>query len=401
MDTQEIVRVEGLKKQYGLPPRRSLRRVVADLLRGRSIRGRGPAINPNAPWALNNVSFSLRHGESLGILGRNGAGKSTLLKILAGVTPPTDGTIEVEGRIFPMIELSAGVHAELTGRENARLLGVIMGLTRRESEARLPRIETFAELDEWFDRPVRTYSSGMRARLSFAVAVHMRADILLIDEILGVGDLAFFNKSMRAMEEMRAAGRGMILVSHSLGQVRRICDRVLVLERGRVVFDGMTEEGIGVYEEIIEKTKKAAAPVSSQEFDFIGASIAAIGLRGEDGAPVQTIRVGENVDLTFTLVLTQLLDNPSIHVVVTNVEGLIILWHEKFVDRLEAGQHRFVVEWRDLRLRGGDYFVRIDVGVGQFSQRGFRSARALEFRVAGDMLNRGIYVPDAEFRMVD
>ena len=181
MSEDVVIRIEGMWKRYGLP-------IVPALRRGwRALRGRGPG-NEDA-WVLRDVNLEVRRGETLGIIGRNGAGKSTMLKVLAGVTPPTRGRVEVRGRIFPMIELNAGVHPELTGRENVHLLGAVMGLGRREVRAKLPAIENFCELGEWFDKPVRMYSSGMLARLGFAVAINVDSDIIMVDEVFAVGDL--------------------------------------------------------------------------------------------------------------------------------------------------------------------------------------------------------------------
>lgn len=388
-----IITVENLGKRYGLPPYPTPRYFLSKLL-GRN----PPPPGANAPWALRDISFQLNHGETLGILGRNGAGKSTLLKILAGITPVTSGRISVEGRIFPMIELGAGVHPELTGRENARLLGVVMGLTQKESDAQLSRIEEFAELGEWFDRPVRTYSSGMHARLSFAVAVHIRSDILLLDEIFGVGDLSFFNKSMRAMEEMRSSGKGMLFVSHSLGHVRRICDRVIVIEKGKVVFDGATEAGIGFYEELVLQTQKSVAAINFDQFDFAGIHLENVSLHDAAGTPINRIKLGESARLRIKMRLEKPLKNFAMHVVIQNIESINVIWSLYELDLLDAGAQEFEVVWRDLRLKGGNYSVRIDVNEGMFNVRAFRSTRAFEFRFEADPVNQGLYMPETTIR---
>lgn len=391
-----IITVEHLGKRYGLPPYPTPRYLLSKLF------GRNPAPpGANTPWALRDISFHLNHGETLGILGRNGAGKSTLLKILAGITPLTTGKITVEGRIFPMIELGAGVHPELTGRENARLLGVVMGLTQKESDAQLTRIEEFAELGEWFDRPVRTYSSGMHARLSFAVAVHIRSDILLLDEIFGVGDLSFFNKSMRAMEEMRSSGKGMLFVSHSLGHVRRICDRVIVIEKGAVVFDGPTEEGIGFYEELVLRTQKSTAAINFDQFDFAGIHLDAVTLHSESGAEIKKIKIGESARLRIRMHLEKPLTNFAMHVVIQNIESINVVWSLYELDHLDAGMQEFEVVWHGLRLKGGNYSVRIDINEGMFNVRAFRSTRALEFRFEADPVNQGLYLPETSIRHLD
>jgi lipopolysaccharide transport system ATP-binding protein len=221
-----VVRVEGLWKRYGLPWMRDLR---SALKRAKADAG---------PWALRDVSLEIERGETFGVIGDNGAGKSTLLKVLAGVTPATRGCAHVRGRLFPMIELNAGLHPELTGRENILLLGAIMGLGRHEMRTRMGAIEEFCELGEWLERPVRTYSSGMLARLGFSVAMSVEADVLLIDEVLAVGDAGFTRKCYEQLQRKSAAGATVILVSHNVRQVERLCDRAMLLRDGEVAFTG-------------------------------------------------------------------------------------------------------------------------------------------------------------------
>ncbi len=186
MSEEVMIRIEGLWKHYGLPLPRIVRRGWNWLTHKNESSG-----DSGGPWALKDINLEIRKGETIGIVGRNGAGKSTLLKVLAGVTAPSRGLVEIRGRLFPMIELNAGLNMELTGRENVRLLGAVMGLSRREIESKLPDIEEFTELGDWFDRPVRMYSSGMLARLGFGVAVNIESEIILIDETFAVGDLKF------------------------------------------------------------------------------------------------------------------------------------------------------------------------------------------------------------------
>lgn len=225
MNDAPVITANGLWKSYGLP--------LSGMLR--SFFGSASAKDR---FALRNISFELKRGETLGVIGYNGAGKSTLLKVISGISAPTRGTISVTGRVFPMIELNAGLHPEMTGRENVRLLGAVMGLSRREVQSFMPDIEQFCELGEWFDMPVRTYSSGMLVRLGFGVAINVRADILLIDEVLAVGDLPFQRKCFRQFERLRRQGVSIIFVSHNLRQVERICDRVMLLHHGEILHIG-------------------------------------------------------------------------------------------------------------------------------------------------------------------
>ncbi len=247
MTDDTVIRVENVWKQYGTP----LGRLAGRLL------GRGRP----AHWSLSDVSFSLRRGEAVGIIGRNGAGKSTLLKVLAGVTPPTRGRVEVSGRMFPMIELNAGIHPDLSGAENIFVLGAIMGLSRREIRRKLPEIVGFSELEPYLDRPVRTYSSGMMARLGFSVAVHVDADVLLIDEVLSVGDVAFQRKCLSAIERARHAGAAVVFVSHSPYQVERTCDDAIMLDGGRIVRHGPPSQVLQGYFSTFVRTGAGQAVV--------------------------------------------------------------------------------------------------------------------------------------------
>ncbi|HEY7513669.1 MAG TPA: ABC transporter ATP-binding protein, partial [Vicinamibacteria bacterium] len=188
--------------------------------------------------ALDGVSFDVERGTTFGVIGENGSGKSTLLKLLAGITKPTRGTLAVEGRISALIELGAGFHPEISGRENVAINGIMLGLTRREVDERFDEIVAFAELQDFIDAPVKTYSSGMYMRLGFSVAIHVEPDVLLIDEVLAVGDEAFTRKCLDKIAEFRARGKTILFVTHSLGLVEKMCDDVLWLRHGRTADHG-------------------------------------------------------------------------------------------------------------------------------------------------------------------
>lgn len=198
-------------------------------------------------WALKNISFDVLKGESIGIIGPNGSGKSTLLKLIAGVTRPTNGSLEINGRIAPLIELGAGLHPELTGRENIYLNGVILGLTRRQLKEKFNDIVNFADLWAFIDQPIKHYSSGMYLRLAFAVAVHVEPEILLIDEILAVGDVTFQKKCFKKMEEFKKNGVTIIYVGHSLELVKKFCSKVLYINQGRMITYDDSEKAIKQY----------------------------------------------------------------------------------------------------------------------------------------------------------
>jgi len=198
--------------------------------------------------ALNEVSFEVKKGERVGIIGHNGAGKSTLLKLLSRVTAPTSGTIAMNGRVASMLEVGTGFHGELTGRENIYMNGAILGMTKKEIDSKIEDIIDFSEVREFIDTPVKRYSSGMYVKLAFSVAAHLDSEIMIMDEVLAVGDMAFQKKCLEKMNDVsKTEGRTILYVSHNMNTIRQLCDRCVVLNHGRVVFDGGVEEGINHY----------------------------------------------------------------------------------------------------------------------------------------------------------
>src|SRR2546426_588028 len=198
-------------------------------------------------WALKDVSFEVKHGEVLGIIGRNGAGKSTLLKILSRITEPTSGRAEVYGRVGSLLEVGTGFHPDLTGRENVYLNGTILGMKKREVDAKFEEIVDFSGVEKFIDTPVKRYSSGMRVRLAFSVAAHLEPEILIVDEVLAVGDAEFQKRCLGKMEDVASHGRTVLFVSHNMGAVSQLCDRCILLQDGGIRFDGETKEAVDIY----------------------------------------------------------------------------------------------------------------------------------------------------------
>ncbi|MBV9086345.1 MAG: ATP-binding cassette domain-containing protein [Acidobacteriaceae bacterium] len=242
------IRCQGIGKRYRIGQRQrynALRDTLSDALRapGRQLaaalgapsRQRGPEYL----WALRDISLQVRHGEVLGIIGRNGAGKSTLLKLLSRISKPTEGRVEIQGRMGALLEVGTGFHPELTGRENIYLNGAILGMTRREINCKFDEIVNFAECGQFLDMPVKRYSSGMHVRLAFAVAAHLEAEILIVDEVLAVGDAAFQKKCLGKMGEAAHHGRTVLFVSHNLVAVDSLCTRAICLHEGRIVMEGL------------------------------------------------------------------------------------------------------------------------------------------------------------------
>jgi lipopolysaccharide transport system ATP-binding protein len=251
-------------------------------------------------WALQDVDFELAHGETLGILGRNGAGKSTLLKILSRVTPPTRGLVRMRGRVGALLEVGTGFNLELTGRENVFLNGAILGMRRAEIQRKFDDIVEFAEVERFIDTPVKRYSSGMYLRLAFSVAAHLEPEILIVDEVLAVGDASFQKKCLGKMGEVTREGRTVVFVSHNTGAVENLCRSALVLEQGRVVFNGDVKEGIRVY---MTEVLSGVTSVSLRERED-RAGTGAVRLTGfrvedEDGKPAVGAQTGKTCSLVF------------------------------------------------------------------------------------------------------
>lgn len=213
-------------------------------------------INFTEFWALRDISFTVNKGERLGVLGFNGAGKSTLLKTVAGVLKPTKGSVHVEGVIAPMIELGAGFDSNYTGKENIFLYGATMGYSRKYIEERYDEIVAFSELEKFIDVPIKNYSSGMRARLGFAIATAVEPEVLILDEVLSVGDAKFRNKSEKKIVDMFEKGITVLFVSHNTDQVRRICDKAIILDKGKIIANGEVNEVCDIYDDLVNSGKK-------------------------------------------------------------------------------------------------------------------------------------------------
>ncbi|HEX3249371.1 MAG TPA: ABC transporter ATP-binding protein [Pyrinomonadaceae bacterium] len=247
---EPIIRVQDLGKQYhiGGPAAAysTLRETIMELARKplRSLTKNG---NASTIWALKDVDFEIAPGEIVGIIGRNGAGKSTLLKILSRIVEPTEGRVELYGRVASLLEVGTGFHPELSGRENIFLNGSILGMTRREIERKFDEIVSFAEVEKFIDTPVKRYSSGMYVRLAFAVAAHLEPEILVVDEVLAVGDHRFQQKCLNKMHDVATHGRTILFVSHNMGAVSRLCQRTILLNEGRVVSIGPTPDVVQLY----------------------------------------------------------------------------------------------------------------------------------------------------------
>src|SRR6266851_3962910 len=252
-----VIRAEGLGKRYrrGLSgPPETLRDALTRVIKSPLAAMRRPTQEPF--WAIRNVDLEVRQGQDLVLIGRNGSCKTTLLKILSRITRPTTGWAEIRGRVRSLLEVGTGFHGELSGRENTYLSGSILGMGKREIDRKFDEIVAFAEIEKFIDTQVKHYSSGMYVRLAFAVAAHLEPEILLVDEVLAVGDINFQKKCLGKMGDVARAGRTVVLVSHQLNQIRRLCQRVVWIDAGSVRQDGPTHEVVSAYESAMARGER-------------------------------------------------------------------------------------------------------------------------------------------------
>jgi lipopolysaccharide transport system ATP-binding protein len=326
---QPAIRFDHVSKRYQLgEQRRSLRDVTSGL--GRRLRG-GPREDPAAKflWAVRDLSFEVNPGEVLGIIGPNGSGKTTSLKLLSRITYPTEGRVTIQGRVASLIELGAGFHAELTGRENVYLNGTILGLSRKEIAARFDDIVGFAELEKFIDTPVKRYSSGMYARLGFSVAVHVSPDVLLVDEVLAVGDQAFQNRCFERMRQMRSSERALVFISHNMFAVRALCSKVLFLKHGKPIALGTPDEAIRAYQNFSaqEEARAEQSPDSTlaqeEKVDNTPIRIMGAAFLNAEHQPVEVFEFGTKMIVRLRYRATQPVDSPTFSFVFFRGDGAV------------------------------------------------------------------------------
>jgi ABC-2 type transport system ATP-binding protein len=273
--------------------------------------------------AVDNVNLEIAKGESVGVLGRNGAGKSTLLQLLSGVTAPSTGVVSVRGKVAPLISVGVGFHPELTGRENVYVNGTILGMSSAEIDRRLESIVEFAEVEEFIDTPVKFYSSGMFVRLGFSVAVAADPDVLLVDEVLAVGDFAFQLKCFARMQEIRAQGTTIVVVSHNINVIRGFCDRALVMSHGQKVFDGPTFDAISEFYNVVGREAKEDQ-YGVGDLATHGADIESLTLHSEGGEPMLHFDTGDKVALRLRVKATTDIANPVMGMTITSESGTVV-----------------------------------------------------------------------------
>jgi lipopolysaccharide transport system ATP-binding protein len=312
-----------------------------------------PARHTHEYWALKDVNFSLRRGEALAIIGQNGAGKSTLLKLITGTVRPTTGSVQINGRVSAILELGLGFNPDFTGRQNVYLAGGLMGFSTAELTALMPGVEEFSEIGEFFEQPLRVYSSGMQARLAFAVATAVRPDVLIVDEVLSVGDSYFQHKSFARIREFREQGASILLVTHGLGDVRTLCDRVILLDKGAVLKNGPPDEVVDYYNALIAEKENAKLSIEQRrqkdgwlvtEFGTKEAFIELLVLKdAESGQPIQMARVGQRLMVEFDVRIQSEIKRLVLGHRITDRTGHVIwgtnTWHTKqLLENLKPNQ---------------------------------------------------------------
>jgi homopolymeric O-antigen transport system ATP-binding protein len=372
MASDTIVRVHGVRKKFCRSLKRTMvygvRDVACDML---GLTGHLIHLRRDEFWAVNDVSFEVKRGECVGLIGPNGAGKSTLLKLINGVTLPDQGSIRICGRIGALLELGAGFHPMLTGRENIHLSGAILGLGKEDLAKKFDAIVEFSGLEEFIDTPVKQYSSGMYVRLGFAVAVSIDPDILIIDESMAVGDGAFRKRCLEQIEAFLRAGKTIIVVTHNLQEIEKIARRMILLDHGIVRADGRPHEVIASYMNLLNSRISRREDLDSA-IDDPAIEITAVELRGADGAPKSYFRSHDELRVVIGFKARETVVNPVFRVQIFRSDGLFC--HGMNTERhgIECGEVRgegkIVLRYPDLSLLGGDYWVRVAVLASQYDE---------------------------------
>jgi lipopolysaccharide transport system ATP-binding protein len=387
------IRVENLSKKYriGVAKRRygTLRDSVSDGIRSLFRRNGGSKASETI-WALKDVSFEVQRGEVIGVIGRNGAGKSTLLKILTRITEPVSGRAEIHGRVGSLLEVGTGFHPELTGRENVYLNGAILGMRKAEIDRKFDEIVAFSEIEKFIDTPVKHYSSGMSVRLAFAVAAHLEPEVLLVDEVLAVGDVAFQKKCLGKMENVASEGRTILFVSHNMAAVQQLTRRSLLLAGGSLVAEGSTAEVIGRYLDIADNGSRTVYNIddrSRARTDFLR-QVEFVTLKWENNLS-NLLQTDEDLLIHITVKANEPVEKFRLSMTIKRIDGTPVgNWFGPETHSLTSGEKgTFRVLLKDLRLAPGKYYCSVAVGTGNY----FKKRR--EFDYVSDVLHFEVVAP--------
>lgn len=383
-----IIEVNHVSKEYQLGQIQSLKTTALNQWR----RLTGQPVEERAPFkALDDVNFSIEQGEVVGIIGHNGAGKSTMLKLLANISKPSSGSIIVKGKVAPLIEVGAGLIGDLTGRENIFLNGAILGISKKEIERKFDEIVAFAELEEFIDTPIKRYSSGMSVRLGFAIATSVESDILIVDEVLAVGDLAFQRKCFDRMEDLiKRQGKTVLLVSHNIRQVQRLCNKVILLNHGRVKQEGVPQEVCdNFYQQSDEKIKANTVLATSSTRTSGDIELLEIYFLNHKGEKSDCLSYNQDCVVHFKLRVIQNLDEITFGFGFHTTDFLYLTTHNSEdqlnISHLSVGEHEVVCNISNLPLLPGVYSLRFGVTAGQAAGSIFYGENLKHFQVVGDV----------------
>jgi lipopolysaccharide transport system ATP-binding protein len=392
----QIIEVNHVTKEFQLGQLSGLKHTALDAI----ARLRGHRVPKRAAFkALDDIAFNVESGEVLGIIGDNGAGKSTLLKLLAHISAPTRGTVAVKGKVAPLIEIGAGLIPDLTGRENIYLNGCILGMKRAEIARKFDDIVAFAELADFIDTPVKRYSSGMLVRLGFSLATSVDADILIVDEVLAVGDLAFQRKCFDRMEEMiRRKGKTVLVVSHNIRQVERLCNRVLLLDQGRIIEDGPPSKVCNLfYTRSDRKIQEQTSRQRRDQNDSLSSGdveLASVHVLDSDGLPTNKVTYGADVVISVLCRVRNTLQYPNFGIGIHTIDSLYLATQNsaeraRAPEILIAGMYRIDYAIKALPFLPGSYSLRVGVQTGGgVSAPVFYAENLAPFRVEDEAITR-------------
>jgi len=352
VSTTPIIRVEGVGKQFNIRKDKSLKERIVNARRSRE--------HAEEFWALRDISFELEPGKTLGLIGHNGSGKSTLLKVIGGILTPDEGFVERRGRLAALLELGAGFHGDLTGRENVYLNASILGLSRSQTEQYFDAIVDFSGIERFIDTQVKFYSSGMYVRLAFSVAVHVDPEVLLVDEVLSVGDEPFQRKCMERIKQFQRDGRTIAFVTHGLDQVRQLCDRVIMLDQGRMVVDGTPVEALRAFRDQYAPEAGGEPEEGTRDVEVVKTLVT-----DAHGVPKDRFAPGDDLGIELEVSAHERTDDWVVGVALMNHMDLLVYGTNTglmnvSLDPLD-GRRRVRFTFRDIPLVEGQYFVTVAV----------------------------------------
>ncbi|MGY1641361.1 ABC transporter ATP-binding protein [Geodermatophilus sp. SYSU D00703] len=383
----DVIRVHDVSKQFALRKDKSLKERLVNARRSKE--------HAEEFWALRDIDLSFSSGSTTGLIGHNGSGKSTLLKIIGGILAPTTGYVERRGRLAALLELGAGFHGDLTGRENVYLNAAILGLSRKQTDAYFEEIVDFSGIEEFIDTQVKFYSSGMYVRLAFAVAVHVDPEVLLVDEVLSVGDEPFQRKCLDRIRRFQREGRTIVFVSHGLDQVRQLCDRAVLLDHGRMLVDGTPTEAVRAFRDLNQEAEEGDRdPDDVADLGTRRVTVSGVAVADGTGQPVRTIASGDPLQVSFRVETPRPLDDWIVGVALEDSGGQVV-WGANsdrvgvVLPDLPAGVHDVVVEFPRVPLTEGVY--QCSVAVADTGNRTVfhRVNRVAAFRVVTDVVEDG------------